>query len=411
MSLSIPSLRRALPGTVEALILFLVIMMAPSPASAASITVAPGDTLAGIAGRHGVSVASLAAANGIRNPNVIVVGAHLTLPGSGATASTGAAATGGGVHTVRAGETLAGIASRYGVTATRLAAVNSIANPNLVREGTRLSIPGSGTARTVPAVAVAGSPGVHVVRTGDTLGAIAARYGVGVTALARENGLSNPNVVPVGTRLRVPGRAVTQTVAVTAPAGVHRVVAGDTVGSIAARYGTTAARVASLNGLANPSLITIGQSLRVPGSTTTSSGQGAYIGARTVPSAEVVALINNAAVRYGVDPALARAVAYQESGFNHNVRSHAGAVGTMQLMPATAQWVGPLLVGRTLNPYSVRDNVDGGVAYLAWLQRRTPSSRHAVAGYYQGLNALRARGMFDDTKAYVRSVMAHYGTV
>lgn len=411
MSLSIPSLRRALPGTVEALILLLLVMLAPSPASAATVTVSPGDTLAGIAGRHGVSVASLASANGIRNANLIVAGTRLTLPGTGTSVSSGAGATGGGVHTVRAGETLAGIASRYGITATRLAAVNSITNPNVVREGTRLSIPGTGTGATVPAVAVTGSPGVHVVRSGDTLGAIASRYGVSVASLASANGIGNANVVAIGARLRVPGRSVAQTVAVTAPAGVHRVVAGDTVAGIAARYGTTASRIASLNGLANPGLISVGQSLRVPGSTTTASGQGAYVGARTVPSAEVVALINSAAARYGVDPALARAIAYQESGFNHNVRSHAGAIGTMQLMPTTAQWVGPLLVGRTINPHNVRDNVDGGVAYLAWLLRRTPSSRHAVAGYYQGLNALRSRGMFDDTKAYVRSVMTHYGTV
>ncbi len=101
----------------------------------------------------------------------------------------------GGIHVVQRGETLSQIARRYGVSTTALAQANGISNPK------RLAIPGaSGAANTGGAAA---SSGVHVVRPGENLSSIAARYGTSVAALARANGIANPNHIYVGQRLTI----------------------------------------------------------------------------------------------------------------------------------------------------------------------------------------------------------------
>jgi N-acetylmuramoyl-L-alanine amidase len=122
-------------------------------------------------------------------------------------------------------------------------------------------------------------------------------------------------------------------------------------------------------------------------------------------------MITRAAYRHGVDPTLARAVAWQESRWSQSALSHVGAIGVMQLMPETARWFGPAVLGRRINPHHIADNVEGGVAYIGWLLRQTGSERLAVGSYYQGLRATRTRGFYDDTKDYVANVMSFRGRV
>ncbi len=112
----------------------------------------------------------------------------------------------------------------------------------------------------------------YVVSPGDTLTAIAARYGVSTSALARANGISNPNRIYVGQKLVIPGasNAGSSPAAPKPPSqapatGTYIVQAGDTLSKIAARYGTTVQKLMSLNGLTNPNLIWVGQRLKVTG--------------------------------------------------------------------------------------------------------------------------------------------------
>jgi soluble lytic murein transglycosylase-like protein len=106
----------------------------------------------------------------------------------------------------------------------------------------------------------------------------------------------------------------------------------------------------------------------------------------------------------GVDPALALAVSYQESGWNMHVVSVANAVGAMQVIPATTDWISGV-VGRRLDPTSPSDNATTGVVLLKILTRSASSERQAVAAYYQGLRSVRENGMYADTKRYVANVM------
>lgn len=99
-------------------------------------------------------------------------------------------------YTVRRGDTLSAIAQRYGTTISWLVQANNIANPNLIYIGQRLVVP------CVPDSPPA--PRIHTVRFGETLSGIAARYGTTVDELVRLNNLKDPNLIYVGQKLRLP---------------------------------------------------------------------------------------------------------------------------------------------------------------------------------------------------------------
>ena len=304
--------------------------------------------------------------------------------------------------TVAPGDTLGAIAARHGTSVSALARANGIADPALIHAGSRLVVPGGGSSAGMTPVA-----GSYTVRSGDTLGAIAARHGTSVAALARANRIANPAIIGVGTRLVVPGAgAPVGTGSSSAPAsGSHTVRPGDTLGAIASRHGTSIAALAALNGIGDPDVLTVGRVLSIPG------GGPGLPSATPTPSADVASLIAQHSARYGVDPALARAVAWQESRWTQSARSSVGAVGVMQIMPTTAKWFGPAVLGRRIDPSRLDDNIEAGVAYLGWLQRQSGSTRTAVGAYYQGLTSLRNRGAYDDTRDYVASVLSFRGRV
>lgn len=96
----------------------------------------------------------------------------------------------------------------------------------------------------------------YTVQSGDTLSSIAAKFGTNYQALASLNGISNPNLIYVGQVLRVNGSASTGSV-------YYTVRAGDNLSAIASRYGTSYQSIAALNGLSNPNLIYAGQTLKI----------------------------------------------------------------------------------------------------------------------------------------------------
>lgn len=188
-------------------------------------------------------------------------------------------------YTIRSGDTLSSIASRYHTTVAALAAANHISNPNVIYAGQSLTVPDSYSSTPAPAPAQTSSGSVsYTVKSGDSLSAIASRYGTTVAAIAARNGISNPNLIYVGQKLTIPtsgGSAPAP--APSAPAqssggGTYRVRAGDTLSGIASRYGTTVAKLAALNHIANPNVISVGQVLQIP------SGSSAPAPAPTSPT-------------------------------------------------------------------------------------------------------------------------------
>jgi len=168
------------------------------------------------------------------------------------------------VHVVLPGDTLSSIAQRYGSTVEAIMSANGVTNPDLIYTGQRLVVPGATQAPTAPGPTSAiGS--TYVVQWGDTLSGIALRHGVSIWALMQANGLSNARWIYVGQKLTIPGAAGPAPTPTPGPSDTYIVRPGDTLSAIALRFGTSAFELARLNGIVNPSLIYVGQELRLTG--------------------------------------------------------------------------------------------------------------------------------------------------
>jgi len=225
-------------------------------AASADYEVQSGDTLNQIAAELGVSKAELIAANGISNPDLIRVGQVLMIPGQ--TSSTGT------THIVSAGETLAGIAGQYGTSVGSLVSANGLTNPNLIRIGQQILVSTGTTstpATTVPAPVA--EVATHTVAAGETLAAIAAQHGTTVEAIAGANGITNTSVIYVGTVLQLSGSPFVAEPSPTPSFAVHTVAAGESLAGVATQYGTTVEDLAAANAIANPNLILVGQEIQV----------------------------------------------------------------------------------------------------------------------------------------------------
>jgi len=128
--------------------------------------------------------------------------------------------------------------------------------------------------------------------------------------------------------------------------------------------------------------------------------------ARVLRSPELLALVDEIATASGVDPFLARAIIQAESAFNYKARSRVGALGLMQLMPATAERFG------VVDPFDPRQNISGGTKYLRWLLDYYKGDvTKTVAAYNAGEGAVNRYGgipPFSETRAYVPKVMDLY---
>ncbi|HWL36336.1 MAG TPA: LysM peptidoglycan-binding domain-containing protein [Frankiaceae bacterium] len=254
-----------------------------------------------------------------------------------------------------------------------------------------------------------GGPGWIKIRRGDTLSELALKYGTSVEALRELNDLPGNNLIIAGQWLRI-GKVPVVTKKAT-PAKLKRVVrvhtvrSGDGLIRIANKYDADWRWIARRNKVSG-TVVYIGQRLIVRERFVRVTAAKKKSAPQYVSKEYARSLVAKHARLSGVPVSLALALAYNESGFQQHVRSSVGAVGVMQVMPTTGEWVGKYLVGRTLNLHNVHDNVLAGIRYFKLLLKITGRYDQALAGYYQGLASVRKRGMYDDTKAYVKNILA-----
>ncbi len=181
-----------------------------------------------------------------------------------------------GVHVVQPGETLSQIAQRYGTDVATLRRLNNLSDVDFVWSGQRLVVPladGSQAASAGPSASPQEATSVYVVQPGDTLSGVAVAFQTSLARLVELNGIYPGQRLLVGQELRVPSQGTSSpapaaeasqaSAAVELPVN-HVVQPGEHLGTIAARYGTTPRAIIRANNLANPSLITPGQTLIVP---------------------------------------------------------------------------------------------------------------------------------------------------
>ncbi len=188
---------------------------------------------------------------------------------------------------------------------------------------------------------------------------------------------------------------------------VHVVRAGDTLSGLARKYHTTVAKLARLNHLDPSHFLLIGTRLRVPHVThATHVVKTTQTAVRTQSVASIQALLDQWAEHYGVSVHLVRALAWMESGYNNNLVSSVGARGIMQLLPTTFSFAENVLIGHHLR-HDASGNVRAGVAYLAHLLHDFHGDEKlALAGWYQGEDAVRKHGVYKVSKTFVKDVRA-----
>jgi LysM repeat protein len=369
------------------------------------------------------------------------------------------------VYTIARGDTISAVAGRYGLDTFAVLKLNNLQANTIIYPGQKIKLTGSTPAPAAPAsstpaavtsagsvTSASGGGSVYVVKAGDTLSAIAARHGVGLSEVFKWNGLGMSSVIYPGQKVKVGGGSSTQAPsapaapAATKPAssapapassGSYTIKAGDTLSGISARNGVRLSDVLSANRLTMSSIIYPGQKLVIPGASTiapasskpaattplvpstflgfsypaavvSSANQNkALLNASPVPSRQQMkSIVADTARRMGVDASLALAFAFQESGFDQRAVSPANAIGTMQVIPSSGQWASDL-VGRKLNLLDPYDNATAGIAIIRQLVRTSPDLDTAIAGYYQGQYSVSQNGMFEDTKGYVAAIKAN----
>ncbi|MGX1161015.1 LysM domain-containing protein [Arthrobacter sp. SLBN-100] len=331
--------------------------------SSGTYTVRSGDTLSGIAARHGVSLAAVFSANNMNMGTIIYpgqkiqVGPDTTTPAAKPAAVPTPAAPASS-HTVRSGDTLSAIASKYGVSLSSVLAANNLQLRSIIYPGQTIKLATSAApVVSQPAPAPAQSPSApsaaatYTVKSGDTLSAIAARQGVSLDNILAANNLQMRSVIyprqaiklaappapPAQPAPPAPAPIAPAVTSITpATAATYDVKAGDTMSRIASAHGVSLSSVLSANGVTLNTVIYRGQSIKLGTGTPSAPAQApapAAAPAASPSSAELKTMLADTARHMGVDPSLALAFAMQESGFRQNVTSSAGAIGPCRSCP------------------------------------------------------------------------------
>jgi peptidoglycan hydrolase-like protein with peptidoglycan-binding domain len=212
------------------------------------------------------------------------------------------------------------------------------------------------------------------------------------------DGVAGPaTFAALGLQTHVPVRVAYHTTSIR----IYVVRPGDTLSAIARRFRVSMTKLARLNGLNPAHVLLVGARLRLP------PAERPVATAVSASDASAVRMsLDKWAAHYGIDPSLARALAWMESGYQNDVVSPVGAQGVMQLLPSTWQYVQTVLIGHRVQ-HDADGNVQVGLAYLRHLlDAFHGNERLALSGWYQGERSVKARGPYKVSKAFVADVLA-----
>lgn len=243
-------------------------------------TVQRGDTLAAIANRYSTDIANLIAANNLVNPDILEVGQQLVIPSLQAAQPVEQPVTevvnqprreSINTYTLQRGDSLYRVSLIFGTTVDTLIAANNLASPNSIYPGLVLRIPtreGQVVAESAPQESeentIAKTQRTYTVRAGDTLARIAVAHDVTVDGLVAANGIVAADRIYPGQMLNIPAPGASARPAPARAATTHVIQYGETMLSIAMRYGVTLHSLSAANNISDPSRIFAGMVLSIP---------------------------------------------------------------------------------------------------------------------------------------------------
>ncbi len=263
------------------------IICIPSPSGStscpggSSYTIKSGDTFVKIAAANNISVDQLRKANPGVDPNRLQIGQTICVPkgerptpGPSPTPGPGACPTGTTPYMVKAGDNFYALAQRFNTTVDAITKANPGVNPNALRIGERICIPGSSAPPPGPKVCPSGTF-TYTVKAGDTVYALANRYNTTVDAIGRSNPGVNLNIIQIGQSICIPGAGTPRPQPQPQPPsqpGVcptgyfsHTIQSGDTLAALARQYRTTVEAIMTANPGLNPNDLQVARIICIPG--------------------------------------------------------------------------------------------------------------------------------------------------
>jgi LysM repeat protein len=189
-------------------------------------------------------------------------------------------------------------------------------------------------------------------------------------------------------------------------AAAYDVRGGDTLWAISRRTGVPVDRIVHDNAIRNPDHIVVGQHLALPTDAAAAPPPRQRPQPGPVRGEAARALLVAAARELGLNPNFVLAVSFWESGYDQSQVSSAGAIGLMQVLPATGRWAGPALLGRDVDITVAADNARVGAALLRRYLDVFDDPRLALAAYYQGERATLRHGVYPSSQHYVDGIWA-----
>ncbi|HHU82686.1 MAG TPA: LysM peptidoglycan-binding domain-containing protein [Firmicutes bacterium] len=214
-------------------------------------TIRPGDTFFGLAARFNTTVQAIMNANPGVDPNNLQIGQQICIP----VAPTPGECPGGFLYTIRAGDTFFSIARRFGITVSALIAANPNVDPDRLQIGQQICVP-------APMPGPGFCPGgfIYTIRAGDTFFSLANRFNTTVQAIIDVNPGVDPNRLQIGQQICIPVPPPVE-----CPNGtIYTIRAGDTLFALAQRFGTTVNAIILANPGIDPNSLQIGRRICIP---------------------------------------------------------------------------------------------------------------------------------------------------